>query len=164
MEFKFNRGRMLFWGVGNINSNKQTHIEGNIPPVSRGLWAFPWPYHDYFFVYQKYEKFLPKKYQALDKLWGTVSQEEYDALWEEREKLTLKIMKREHPKTFWYGGGFYSHISPGVSHGEDWYFWDSVRDWGKVANKQIIFRAKWAGVLLQYPYCVDHLEIFIPNY
>ena len=160
MEFKFSHGRMLFWRVGNINSNKQTHTEGNIPPVSRGLWAFPWPYHDYFFVYQKYEQLLPKKYQNLDKLWGIVSEEEYHNLWNERFALIGKIMKRERPKTFWYGGEFYSHIGAV----DNWKLWDCPRDWAKEANKTLVLYSRDFGSLQKFRYAVDHLEIFIPNY
>jgi hypothetical protein len=150
---------MLFWRVGNINVNRQT-LES--APEKRGLWAFPWPFHDYFFVNQQYDKFLPKKYRQIDLLWGKVSQEEYDALWREKERLLLGIMKREKPKTFWYGGGFYSHISPDNSK-EDWYYWESPREWSKVCNKYIITYYKTDYGIQKMKYSVDHMEVFIPG-
>lgn len=165
---------MLFWRLGNMNSNKQTHKEGNTAPEKRGIWCFPYPHYDLFFCFHQWEKHLPKKFLWNDNKIGvkhfgnapdfdSMSDEDAKIFWDEREERLAEIRKKIRPTTFWYGGEFYSRIS---QHGEigDWFWWNSVKDWAKVAKKHIYVTEKWNDQLYTFKYAKDHFEIFIPNY
>ena len=171
-EFTIRGNKMLFWRLGNMNSNKQTHKEGSVAPEGRGIWCFPYPHYDYFFCFHQWEKHLPKKFLREDKIgvkhsnypdFDKMTDEEAQAYWEEYYIELAKVKKRIKSTTFWYGGEFYSRIS---QYGEigDWFWWDSVRDWAKVARKHIYTSERWDGKLYHFPYAKDHFEIFIPNY
>jgi hypothetical protein len=133
--FKVQKGKMLFWRLGGINSVKQSHFgkSGNQPPTSRGIWCFPYPFHDLFFVFHKWEEALPKRYRRTiggneDLGTSEMTDDEASAFWSERERLLKEVRKRIRPSTFWYGGEFYSHINV---HGKvitDWFLWDSVSE------------------------------------
>jgi hypothetical protein len=176
-EFTFQDGKMLMWRLGNMNSNKQKHWhtpETRQPPAKRGIWCFPYPHYDFFFCYHQWEARLPKKYRKEAGIgiaypgvpfdYEHMTDEECAAYWEERERLIKKIRKEFPPTKFWYAGEFYSHIPPKGNSTDEWYWWDNVREWAKVAQKHLYLTDNTNGVFRTFKYSVDHLEIFIPNY
>jgi len=154
--FTIEKGKLLCWRLGNINSVKQVHYSRDIetdagmgthkPPVSRGVWAFPYPHYDYFFCFHQWKKHLPKDI--------TESSENYE------EKLK-EIQNRFKPKKFWTNS-LWSHIFPNnKTYYNDWYYWDSVNDWEKIAKKHLVMRENFNGKLMTFDYSKDHLEIFV---
>jgi len=167
---------MLFWRLGNMNSNKQTHKDGSVAPEGRGIWCFPYPHYDYFFCFHQWEKHLPKKFLNEGKIgvknysdkpnFDKMSDDEAKAYWDEYYVELAKVRRRIKPTTFWYGGGFYSRLGKkgeGMTDGA-WFYWDSVKDWVKVARKQLYTTIRNEDYLYTLPYSKDHLEIFIANY
>lgn len=165
--FTFQKNKLLCWRLGPINSQKQIHFSKDVktiagggthkPPTSRGIWAFPYPHYDFFFCFHQWKKHLPKKY--LD---DTIEKTEKE--WEEYYKLLEEIQKKHKPSTF-YVDNFYSHISPkGCSDYNGWFYWDNVREWGKVAQKTLYKWERFSDGLFRMDYSKDHLELFIPNY
>ena len=182
-EFTIKNNKMLYWRLGNMNSNKQEHwgSEHHQPPAKRGIWCFPYPHYDLFFCYHQWEKYLPKKFRDLgqigmgkkessgikqkDEFFKKASQEEIDSFFKEEEMLMKKIRKEHPPTKFWYDGNFYSHISINNEVNYDsWFFWDNAKEWVKLAMKNLYVTEKWDGILSRMSYADDHLEIFIPNY
>lgn len=167
----------MCWRLGNMNSNKQKHWgdpNHRQPPTKRGIWAFPYPHYDFFFCWHQWEARLPKKFRHEEGIGikhpgvsfdpDAVTDEEADEYWEERDRLIKKIRKEFPPTTFWYGGEFYSHISTHGVGDKEWYYWDSVKEWSKVARKELYVSDRWGDELYTFRYAKDHLEIFIPNY
>ena len=163
--FTFKNNKLLCWRLGPINSVKQAHYSKDIPsiagagthkpPVSRGMWAFPYPHYDYFFCFHQWKKHLPKKY--LD---DTIEKTIKD--WKEYDILIKKIQKKYKPSLF-YTDKFYSHVFPnGNTDYNSWYYWDSVRDWAKVAQKNIFCYEKFSDRCEKIYFSKDHLEIFVP--
>jgi hypothetical protein len=161
-QFTFKDDKLLCWRLGPINPQKQAHYNKNVPsiagagthkpPVSRGMWAFPYPHYDYFFCYHQWKKHLPKR----------LIEPKDEAEWEEQESAMKVIMKRYRPSTF-YASSFYSHIFPnGSTDYSEWHYWDDIRKWGKVAGKTIYQTMKIEGIVQRWKYTVDHLELFIP--
>lgn len=173
MDFTIKNNKMLFWRLGNMNSVKQKHFgkDGHQPPTSRGIWCFPFPFHDYFFAYHQWEQKLPKKFRReIGQVWDKclvegLTDEEAEKFWEERELALKKVKKLFRPTTFWYGKPFYSHISANndVSY-SNWFLWDSVSAWAKVARKNIYLTQIYQGTVYRMEYAKDHMEIFIPDY
>lgn len=173
-KFKFNKGKMLFWRVGGVNSVKQKHYgkEGHQPPCSRGIWAFPYPYFDYFFVAFQRDKYMPKEFRkGFEPAWVhdhdiEVEDEVVQEYWRRREAKMREIYKKfAKPTTFWYGGNFYSHIDlSGRTDYEKWFLWSNVRAWARTAQKTFWINERWGdGELFRMNYAKDHLEVFIPN-
>lgn len=176
-DFTIRGNKMLYWRLGNMNSNKQTHMqgEGRKPPVSRGIWCFPYPHYDYFFCFHQWEKHLPKKFLR-DGIMGArhgsypdfdaMTEEEAQCYWDEREKKLNEIKNRIKPATFWYEGEFYSHIFPSgyIGGNSEWFCWESARAWSKVAHKTMYGYMRVDDRLHRFNYAKDHLEIFIANY
>jgi len=163
--FTFKNNKLLCWRLGPINAQKQLHYSKDVetaagkghhkPPVSRGMWAFPYPHYDYFFCFHQWKKHLPKKFQD-----DTI--ERSDEEWKEYERTLKEIQKRFKPSQF-YADKFYSHIFPnGNTDYNSWYYWDSVRDWAKIAQKTIVCYNGWDESYFVSRYSKDHLEIFVP--
>jgi len=168
LEFKIKDNKMLFWRFGNMNSNKQYEIKNptfNVP-VKRGIWAFPYPHYDFFFCYYQFEKLLPKKlrYDNLEKNVEKYSEEEKTNFFTKRSDAVEKLIKKNPPKKFWYGGKFYSHILPNGEVESEWFLWDCVKEWAIVAKKSLYHHEKYSDQLIKCKYSCDHLEIFILNY
>lgn len=165
--FTFQNNKLLCWRLGGINAQRQVHYNRDIetvagmgthkPPVSRGVWAFPYPHYDFFFCFHQWVKRLPKKFQRENK--ETLTEQD----WEEYELLIKKAKKIFRPSKF-YSGEFYSHVFPnGSTDYNSWFYWDSARDWAKVAKKTLVEFYKTDQELLRMEYSKDHLEIFVPN-
>jgi hypothetical protein len=164
--FTFKDDKLLCWRLGPINAGKQAHFSKDVesaagagthkPPTSRGIWAFPYPHYDLFFCFHQWKKHLPKKYQD-----DSIERTEED--FAEIDRLIKEIKRKFPPSTFWTDA-FYSHIFPnGRTDYNDWFYWNSVRDWAKVANKLLISYQRWNDDLFTCRYSKDHLEIFVPN-
>lgn len=165
--FTFQDDKLLCWRLGPMNAQKQKHYHNDIPslagagthkpPVSRGIWAFPYPHYDLFFCWHQWEKHLPKKYQRISEMDLTEKE------WEDREELLKKIRKIFRPSIF-YTDNFYSHIFPnGKTDYSDWYFWENPRDWAKIAQgKLFTFYRYDDDKLTKIGFSKDHLEIFVP--
>lgn len=142
-----------------MNAQKQVHREGNVAPVPRGIWAFPYPHHDPFFYWHRWEQLLPKKYKNL----GRIEDDELrNQLIEERAIKLLEIQKRNRPKRFWYKGPFYSLIPHTSCHSHTWYLWENAGDWVKAAGKHIWQYHRTGIQLHKLKYSKDHLQIFVP--
>jgi hypothetical protein len=163
--FTFKDNKLLCWRLGPISAVKQKHFKEDVislagqgihkPPVSRGFWAFPYPHFDYFFCYHQWTKLLPKKYRD-------THVEKTEEEWEEYHKL-IRNIKKNNPPSLFYTDKFYSHIFPNSNTDyNSWYYWDSVRDWAKIARGKLITFDVWEHGLFKMNYSVDHLEIFIP--
>ena len=108
--FEIRDGKMLFWRLGNMNSNFQKHWnlskDDNVPPVKRGIWCFPYPHYDYYFCYHQWESKLPKFYreEAFDETkntwWEGLSEEEVIKHQNIKEQLMNKIKRSFKPKKF----------------------------------------------------------------
>ena len=172
--FTIKNKKILLWRVGGLNSVKQKHFgkDGHQPPVARGVWCFPYPYYEMFMVYHQWEGKLPKQYRreiGQDRpdtsFYDKMTDEEAEQYHKTRDEL-MKSKKREmRPKTFWYSGDFYSHISyQGNIDYERWWLWDDVLSWSKHANKTLISFQRFDNKLMKFGYTKDHLELFLPNY
>jgi hypothetical protein len=170
-------GKMLYWRLGNMNSNKQTHWGIPMcrqPPTKRGIWCFPYPHYDLFFCWHQWEQHLPRKFRQVGAIGVTgtapfdyehASIEERQAYDTERERLIKKIRHEFRPTTFWYRGEFYSHVSKNNETNESaWFLWDNATEWARVARKHL-YSTKRIGEHLYHRKCaVDILEIFIADY
>lgn len=163
--FTYKNNSLLCWRLGSINPQKQKHYNRDVksiagegthkPPIPRGFWAFPYPHYDYFFCYHQWLKYLPKKYRDKD-------YEKSDSEWLEYERLLKEIKKKFKPSLF-YAHEFYSHIFPnGRIDYQDWFYWNNVRDWGKIAQKTLFCYVMSNDTIFKLNYSNDHLEIFIP--
>lgn len=164
--FFLEKNRLVCWRLGNGNSVKQRHFNKMItintlggehkPPVSRGVWAFPYPFYDYFFAYHQWVSKLPKEYREF-----TGNENLKEAWWNERELKLNEIQKKFRPIKF-LADSFYSHISEhGKSNYSEWYYWDSPKDWINVAKKHLITWERGSDKLYKIDYTKDHLEIFV---
>jgi len=167
-DFKIQDGKILLLRLGPMNGQVQTHRDKFVAPCRRGMWAFPYPFHEAFFYAHQWKKYIPKKFR-LPK-YPDRDEEDYEAKvnvyldakdaidWDEYEIKLKEIKKRHQPKRFWYGGGFYSYIKPHVNEFDrEWYWYESPRDYIAVAKKEIICDYK-----NKITYSNDHMQIFIP--
>lgn len=149
--------------LGPVNAQRQTHRENHLPPVSRGMWAFPFPFHDAFFYFHRWEKRLPKHLSSAA-ITAETDKARAEALWDEREAALAKCRKTFRPSKFWHGGPFYSHMArDGTCELGNWFLWDSAKEWVAVARKQILSWQRDGDNLFQVSYSADHLEVFIPE-
>jgi hypothetical protein len=170
MKIKFKDGKMLFVRYGPMNAQYQNNEKA---PTRRGIWAFPFPYVELYFVEHTNTRLLPMKFNRnkqiknkMVELKRVLTEDEemeiHDAVnkcieenIEEYEKKCKTIRnKLNKPKKFWYKGRFYCHFHPAthVCVGEfTWYEWDNMREFAKVVDK-------YTGSSRWY----DDLEIFIP--
>jgi len=184
-DFRFKKGALLMQRIGPINAQKQNIIIRK-PPVNRGMWAFPYPAFDMFFAHHKIEPLLPAdlrsdairatydKAQAEGRDKDEDFREAYQHLWDLREKASEKLKDKMRPKTFWWDGPIYSHISPHEGEndlGSGWYLWTDLKAWAKAANKSMVafdsykaFGVKANPAEQGFPtYSSDHLEVFLPE-
>jgi hypothetical protein len=160
---------------GPVNARKQHHnsgprdlvtgkriSDGKVPerfhtPVSRGYWAFPFPFHDAFFYSHVYRRDLPKKFR--DNIeWSE------DTLKEYQEKIRASV-KRNKAKYIWHDGRFYSRIKPSYDLTDrPWYLYNNSREWVDAARKHLWCWNRWGSEQVwKCNYSKDHLELFIPG-
>jgi hypothetical protein len=140
-------------------------------PVRRGIWVFPYPFSELYFTCHTNDRLLPtrfhigkmlkKKIKELgreltedeeDEVYREVREykEEHEEEYQEKQRTIKKVLNR--PKKMWYKGKFYCHFHPVTYQPDwDWFEWDNVREYAKVAEK-------WAA----YEGYYDLLEVFIP--
>lgn len=164
-KFTVTKQGLLCWRLGSMNKLKQKHFSkdietvagggGHKPPVSRGFWAFPYPYYDLFYCFHQYEKHLPKHLSNV-----VFSTEE---LQKEYAYAIKKIKQRIKPSMF-FTKNLYSHIFPyGRIDHNDWFYWDDMAEFARQANKTLVSFERYSETDLYIArYSVDHLEIFIP--
>jgi hypothetical protein len=188
-DFRFKNGALLMQRVGEINAQKQIHSGDNVPPVKRGMWAFPYPAMDKYFAAHKMESLFPVNLRttSIMQQWDKAKEEGrtddaefkelYASLWDKRRKLenTLKpkLKEKMRIKTFWWSGPIYSHIAPKGMKDENksWYLWTDLKAWAKEANKSMVCKtdAHKYGVKINpteqgfMTYSVDHIELFLPQ-
>lgn len=174
-KFQIKNKQMLFWRLGAMSSVKQKHFGDKAhhqPPTSRGIWCFPFPYYDYFFCWHQWESKLPKKFRSEigkeDKKvdFDSMTDEEAEVWHKEKENAMKKVKALYKPRTFWYGGKFYSHISDvhGIVNYDKWFLWENVTDWEVEARKHLFVNERSEHGIFRMEYSKDHLEIFIPNF
>ncbi|MFA5489706.1 MAG: hypothetical protein WC284_10865 [Candidimonas sp.] len=184
--FEIKNRKMRFLRCGPVNSQKQIHRDGNVAPESRGIWVFPWPFHDAFFYYHRFEAGLPKKYRLADdeiswankfpcqngcdentscNLCNHGVDKNLINLWSKERQAWIDRNRKKMIKTVWYNGPIYSRISPMGHVGLfDWYYWDNMRDWIAMARKNIwCYYSYGNGKFFKEIYSVDHMELFIPK-
>ena len=164
-DFKVQGNRVLFQRLGSLSPQRQNPPVGRKAPVSRGLWAFPYPLFDLFFAFHQYEQHLPKRLQrsALRALEDDTLQAQR---WSEREAALQRVQQRIRPKTFWYEGPLYARISPCGRHTStsEWWLYPSAKELLKVLRGQLYTLYRWSpeSSLCRIRYSADHLEVFIP--
>lgn len=167
-DFKIRDGKLLMIRLGPMNGQVQRHRNENSAPARRGVWAFPYPFHDEFFYCHVWRKFLPKGLtlpvlpdESSDTYEGEMVRyrEQMDEFnWEAHYKKLREIKKAHPPKKFWYGGGLYSPIKPHDHYmDQPWYWYDDPRAYMEVARKHI-----FANYSTRYKFSHDHFQVFIP--
>lgn len=132
--------------VGSPNAQYQKHSEGNTAPVRRGIWAFPWPLMDYFFVAHQANKFKKKSDE-----WVSVD------LWNKLRKNELKT------KQIWWNKPFYSRLKPDPKLPDaDWYLWEDFREFIKTVEQSRFAFGYCNGEFYKVKYSIDSLELFLP--
>lgn len=127
-------GAVLLWRLGPLEFGEQSKWPR--APLSRGMWAFPWPAFDNWFAFHQYTYKLPRRFRTDDAGWptdvrwyrddqGTTATElpfdddghlaagwELDpAFGEERSAWINDVGVRVVPRRqFWYSGELYTHL------------------------------------------------------
>lgn len=132
--------------VGSPNAQIQKHRSGNVAPVNRGIWVFPWPLNDYFFSFHQAKRFYNK--------------EEIEVGYSER--ISCKVHLKT--KQVWWNGPFYSHLKPDdkMTDNATWYLWEDARKFVGAAYRSRFHYERYNGKLYRSRYSIDHLEIFLP--
>ncbi len=173
--FSIRAGAILLVRCGPINHRTQQHfykkppltdetrlMGTNLPPVGRGMWAFPFGYHDAFFYYHVWEARLPKRLnpKLIVKIEDDAARE---SLWAEHEE-KMKIIRKKIPlHQFWWSKGFWTRFNNKTTSVNGWYWWDSPRDWARVAKRELVKFDRYKDQIITYNYAVDHLELFLPG-
>lgn len=143
-------GFVKMWRVGPLSFAKQTRWPH--APESKGLWAFPWPFMEPFFVQHRFLDILPKR------LWETENEQEAD-------RWIKKVGKRTIPvREFWYRGGLYSRFTASPTDTSGWQFMDAVeyaRLW-RVNGYDRLYETDENGRTVATKTAADLLEVFIP--
>lgn len=168
-DIEMRQGFLKFHRAGNLTFIDQSHFPH--APAKKGLWAFPYPFFDKFFVYHKYDDFMPKRLKTRN-----LSAIQMSEIAEEREEWIKKHGKNFlKPKIFWYSGYLYSRmIGTGCPEnidedGDDEY---SGTAWNLMHTSDLYKHIKsgggdrgWEfidGEKRLIRYSIDHLEVFIP--
>ena len=151
-------GGIKFSRLGPPKFSRQDLWDSAPEPV--GLWAFPFPYWDPYFVYHRYDLVVPKRLRT-----ANCSDD-----WDEREEWIRKYGNKVMPvRHFFYKGYLYSRISKRASHVD----YDGGREWEEVHTSELprLIRKVGGNRAIEYldgkkSVCFvskDHLEVFIPR-
>ena len=154
-------GCVRFQRFGQINSKTQKKKNGNavVAPANRGVWAFPYPYFDWFFASHCWDKYLPKHLRRASIRAADEAGEDVTHLWEEADAWMRRNQHKFKIREFWYGGDVYSRFNANgkvTSEGAFGSFSDDIWNlmpvtlWYELASKSI-----------RSGYSTDHLEVFI---
>lgn len=158
-EIVVRNGFVQFWRLGRLsfaNQNRWLHA-----PESSGMWAFPWPFFDYYYAAHQHYDILPKKLANE----GTP---------EEISSWLKNVAPRVVPlRKFWYRGDVYSHMAPLSQKGDDTLM-RSLSSWGlidverfavklRTTGYQYGFETGQYGQATSYRASIDHMEVFIPR-
>lgn len=148
-------GFVKFWRVGPVEFGRQKPRWDHRAPEAHGLWAFPWPFFDFFFAAHKYWDVAPK---WLDKCETA----------EEVDEWIRKVGRRVMPiREFWFKGDLYSRVARNPSH--------KVQDWSlvnatdyarslRVTGYDRFYQDSEGNGKVASPTSIDHMEVFIaPN-
>jgi hypothetical protein len=200
---RFRGNAMLFQRVGNLNPQKQKHMirasdetfekdshRNPVAPEYRGIWAFPYPYFDFFFVAYQGDNLCPKRFRTrFDQirqayLDGEVSSHEHGDLLDVVAKELRDWTRKSAPastkiRKIWVEGNIYTHLSDNPNSREEWNL-VSVGEFARLLQKQYArdlkhvtrWNSNWGpkpeGQHKIYhpqgwPTSIDHLEVFIPT-
>lgn len=146
-------------------------------PEKFGMWAFPWPYYDEFFVYHRYLDLLPKEFRGqvpTDPKWlETDEGEPVDSLegheldeygyyhdlraideWHAKRDEWIKTVARriEKRRSFWYSGPIYTHIRANGEIVWDVFGTGEIDEWDETDTQSLHRRIiRTAGNVSQNP-------------
>ncbi len=185
--FRVRGGSILLYRVGPANAQRQTHNRRPVDmvtgeprewdasrgdyanyvrrtPEPRGIWAFPFPFHDPFFYSHVWRRHLPKRLRDGAADWDAMTPEEAEAHGAATDE-KLREIRRTHPrKLVWHSGPFWSHVRP-IGHvgSRTWWRYDSARDFVEAARRELwCWIPDSAGGVFKSSYSKDHLELFLP--
>lgn len=139
--FKLKGKKLLFWRFGPMSGQVQKNRKKRPTPVRKGIWVFPYPFFDAFFVWHQLNRYYPKHIRTESaKLLGLeavkppdfsnmdddgneikkLTPEEEAELekaaaeyWDNREKIEKEYQDKFFKiKKIWWGGEIYSRIRP----------------------------------------------------
>lgn len=163
--------------VGPINAQKQTHTGHQAAPTKRGMWAFPYPYFEWFFASHVLNKGLPKRLDWRN--YREASQAYQDQIgvdqWIKEYKEAMDHQWSHFKiKQFWWNKPFYSrlykHAPYCTPHGDGWYRWTEPREFAKfVAHHAPNYKSQYyfddGTGKVEFGAdrsSKDHLEVFCP--
>lgn len=185
--FRVKKGAILLYRVGPANGQVQTHnskprdmrtgdkrewakdepYEAYIrrTPTRKGFWTFPYPLHDAFFYAHVWDRYMPKKFRLGVMDVESMTEEEQEAHWAERDEKYRDVRRLFKPKLIWHNGPFYSHVKPKDHVGEqNWYLYANGRDWVDSARGHLkTWYRDVDNKVYSMNYSKDHLEIFVPD-
>jgi hypothetical protein len=134
-------------------------------PERRGIWAFPFPFHDAFFYHHVWRRQLPKRMREGAVDWRALSPDEAEARCAATERKLRDIRNSNPRKLIWHAGPFWSHVRPVGQVGDrTWWRYENPRDFVEAARGGL-----WSwypdsrGGVFKTSYSKDHLEIFVPG-
>ena len=159
-------GRMLFVRLGGLSGKRQKHqhAETSHPPPKgcrKGIWAFPWPCHEMFFMAHQYENAIPINLRTWDplKFGRQVNFDYFGDDWVVRQEAMSKAKKIIKMRRFWHSGPVYTHFTPNreVCAFNQWFLTDIDFLDREVQVALYNYRNRLVRSFF------DHLEVFIPR-
>lgn len=196
-DFKVNKNKLLVLRVGSANGQVQVHRNKPVslygekliekeeietwrksirrPPVRKGIFVFPFPFHDEYYYHHFFLKQMPKSYiKEKETLYSFYKELETDTdfnaydelldeLWKKEDKKLKDIKEKNKQKKIWISGEFYSHVPPKgmVDDGRIWWKYSNVREWIESARRYLFVRLEDGKY--HYRYDRGYLELFIPE-
>lgn len=162
-ELRTRKGAILLWRLGNLEFGDQARWSR--APESKGMWAFPWPYWEWFLTHHQLRDLLPKRLQTMERRsfprdlrWysypdgsrptsveldehGWLADDELEVnpdFYREQEAWIETVGKRIHPiRKFWYDGDLYSHIDKRGGIGNPGTMGLGETDWFRMHSSEV---------------------------
>lgn len=196
-DFRVQKNKLLVLRVGSANGQLQKHRNKPIklsgekitdeyelevwkssirrPPTRKGIFVFPFPFHDEFYYYHYFLKQVPKSllreedalFSLCEDLESVEDKDAYrelsDEYWTKKDSKIKEIKKTNKQKKIWLSGEFYSHIPPkgSINDGRSWWKYNNVREWIESARRYLFVRLEDGRY--HYRYDRGYLELFIPD-